>query len=257
MGKSSTPSQLRQENRRFTTTRWSIVVAAGKPDAASAKTALATLCETYWYPVYAFVRRRGYSAHDAQDCTQEFFAALLEKDYVRAAERERGRFRTFLLTAVSRFLSKQRDRARARKRGGGRKVFSIDVEAGEGRYQLEPVDRWTPELMYERGWALALLERVVLRLGQRYAEQGKSALFDRLKPSLTGSETEAVNTKLASELDLTAGALKVAVHRLRRRYRDLLKEEIADTVASSDDVTNEFEYLLAALRGNEQAPTHR
>ena len=225
------------------------MVAAGKPDAASAKTALATLCETYWYPVYAFVRRRGYSAHDAQDCTQEFFAALLEKDYVRTADRERGRFRTFLLTAVSRFLSKQKDSARARKRGGGRKILSIDVEDGEGRYQLEPVDRWTPELMYERSWALALLERVLLRLGQRYAEQGKSALFDRLKPFLTGAETTEMNADLTAELDLTEGALKVAVHRLRRRYRELLKEEIADTVASPDDVPNELEYLLAALRG--------
>ncbi|HEY2252506.1 MAG TPA: sigma factor, partial [Planctomycetaceae bacterium] len=227
MSTPSTPPNPSRDGQRFATTRWSIVVAAGKPDTASARTALATLCETYWYPVYAFVRRRGYSAHDAQDCTQEFFAALLEKDYVRTAERERGRFRTFLLTAVSRFLSKQRDRARTRKRGGGRMIFSIDVEAGEGRYQAEPVDRWTPELMYERSWALALLDRVLSRLGQRYAEQGKSELFDRLKPLLTGSETAAMNAELAAALNLTEGALKVSVHRLRRRYRELLKQEIA------------------------------
>ncbi len=248
----STSSSLPNPSRPgqwFATTRWSIVVAAGKPDTASSQTALATLCETYWYPVYAFVRRRGYSAHDAQDCTQEFFAALLEKDYVRAAEPERGRFRTFLLTAVSRFLSKQRDRAQTRKRGGGRKIFSIDVEAGEGRYQLEPVDRWTPELMYERSWALALLDRVLTRLGQKYADQGKSELFERLKPLLTAADTDADKAELAADLKLSDSALKVAIHRLRRRYRDMLKQEIADTVASPADVANEFEYLLDALRG--------
>jgi len=226
------------------------VVAAGNPDASSSQAALATLCETYWYPVYAFIRRRGFSAHDAQDRTQDFFAALLEKDYVKAAEPERGRFRTFLLTAVSRYLSKQRDRDQARKRGGGRKIFSIDVEAGEGRYRLEPVDRWTAERMYERSWALALLERVLIRLGEKYAEQGKNELFEQLKPLLTGSETEASSRKLAAEMKLSESALKVAIHRLRRRYRDMLKQEIADTVASPEDVTNELEYLLSALRGN-------
>jgi RNA polymerase sigma-70 factor (ECF subfamily) len=189
------------------------VVAAGKPDTDNAKSALATLCETYWYPVYRFVRRRGYSADDAQDCTQEFFAALLEKDYVRAADRERGRFRTVLLTAVSRFLSKQKDRTRATKRGGGRRILSIDLKAGEGRYQLEPVDRWTPELIYERSWALALLERVLARLGGRYAEQGKSELFNRLKPFLAVAGLPATNACLASELNLSEGALKVAIHR--------------------------------------------
>jgi RNA polymerase sigma-70 factor (ECF subfamily) len=224
-------------------------VAAGAPDAPAGKSALATLCQTYWYPVYAFIRRRGFSTADSQDLTQEFFAALLEKDYVRLADRERGRFRTFLLTAVTRFLTKQRERDNAAKRGGGRTVLSLDLESGEARYLLEPAEHWTPERLFERRWALTLLDRVIARLGERYAEQGKRDLFERLKGVLTSADSPDQNEALAAELALSEGALKVAVHRMRRRYRDLLKQEIAETVADPDESGDELDYLLAALRG--------
>jgi DNA-directed RNA polymerase specialized sigma24 family protein len=250
MSRRSSRSDSRSASNRFATTRWSIVLAAarehGGPESGAA---LATLCQTYWYPVYAYVRRRGYPASDAQDRTQAFFTALLEKDYVRLADRERGRFRTFLLTAVSRFLTRQRDRAAAKKRGGGYKLLSIDVATGEGRYAMEHADRWTPERLYERRWALTLLERVLTNLGKRYAEQGTGALFDSLKVFLTDTGRMSTNAEFAANLGLTEGALKVAIHRLRRRYRDLLKREIADTVADSSDVADELEVLLSALRG--------
>jgi DNA-directed RNA polymerase specialized sigma24 family protein len=246
----SSGSDSRAAPKRFATTRWSLVVAAAREHGGpESPVALATLCQIYWYPVYAYIRRRGYPAADAQDRTQAFFTALLEKDFVRLADRERGRFRTFLLTAVSRFLAKQRDRAAAKKRGGDRKLLSIDVTAGEGRYALEPSDRWTPERLYERRWALTLLDRVLANLGQRYAEQGKIALFDTLKAFLTDAERISSSAELAAKLGLTEGALKVAVHRLRRRYRDLLKQQIADTVADTGDVPDELEILLSALRG--------
>jgi len=235
--------------RRFATTRWSIVLAAGERDAGEAAPALATLCEIYWYPVYAFIRRRGMSPADAQDATQGFFAALLEQDYVSSADRERGRFRTFLLTAVSRFLSKQREHNRTLKRGGGRKLLSIDAAVGEDRYLLEPTDDWSPERLFERRWALTLLDRVLARLEQRYTEQGQTQLFEKLQGCLTGADPEVSHTDLAADLKMTPGALKVAIHRLRRRYRDLLKAEIAETVAGADEVADELDYLLAALRG--------
>ncbi len=251
MSDRSSRSDSRAAPKRFATTRWSLVLAAARePGGRESEAALAKLCQTYWYPVYAYIRRRGYPAADAQDRTQAFFEALLEKDYVRLADRERGRFRTFLLTAVSRFLAKQRERAAAKKRGGGHKLLSIDAAAGEDRYALEPSDRWTPERLYERRWALTLLDRVLANLSQRYAEQGKSALFESLKAFLTDGERISTNAELAAKLGLTEGALKVAVHRLRRRYRDLLKQEIADTVADTGDVADELEVLLSALRGD-------
>jgi RNA polymerase sigma-70 factor (ECF subfamily) len=246
---SSVSSSLAGSDRRFATTRWSIVVAAGQRGTAESETALATLCESYWYPVYAFLRRRGLKPADAQDFTQGFFALLLEKDYVRAADRELGRFRTFLLTAVSRYLSKERERRRAKKRGGGQAVLSLDFDAGEVRYQLEPADEWTPERLYERRWALTVLDRVLEKLGQDYARDGRAELFSRLKIFLTGACHLPSYADLAAELALSEGAVKVAVHRLRRRYRELLKEEIAGTVAAPDDVADELNCLLAALRG--------
>jgi RNA polymerase sigma-70 factor (ECF subfamily) len=252
MSKSLTASDSSGAARRFATTRWSIVLAAGERDATGAEPALATLCEIYWYPVYAFIRRRGLSPADAQDATQSFFAALLEKDYVGSADPERGRFRTFLLTAVSRFLSRQRESDRALKRGGGRQLLSIDAAVGEERYQLEPSDDWTPERLFERRWALTLLDRVLTRLEQRYAELGQSPVFNELRGFLTGAPPDAKTIDLAAELQMTEGALKVAIHRLRRRYRDLLKAEIAETVGGTDDVTDELNCLLGALRGGEK-----
>jgi RNA polymerase sigma-70 factor (ECF subfamily) len=234
--------------RKFATTHWSLVVAAGDRRRADADNALATLCEQYWYPVYAFVRRRGYPAADAQDLTQAFFAALLEKDYLRSADCERGRFRTFLLTAVSKFLAKEVERARAQKRGGGRKPLSIDFADAEGRYRLEPADRTTPEMLFERRWAMMLLDRAIERLGADYARKGKTELFKKMRPLLIASDNEAEYSELAADLDMTPGALKVALHRLRRRFGRTLKEQIADTVAGPDEIEDEINRLLAAVR---------
>lgn len=236
-------------DHRFATTRWSLVLAAGRRSSPQAETALAELCETYWYPVYAYIRRRGLSRSDAEDVTQDFFATLLEKDYLQAAEPDRGRFRSLLLTMVKRFLSKQRKQAGAAKRGGGRQLLSLDFESGEQRYQLEPFDDWTPERIFERRWAMTLLDRVLARLAAEYTDKGKSGLFDRLKVYLTGTTGAPTYEETAGALQSTEGAVKVAVHRLRRRYRECLKEEIANTVAGPDCVDDEFEHLLSALRG--------
>jgi DNA-directed RNA polymerase specialized sigma24 family protein len=235
--------------RSFATTHWSIVLAAARGSRPDARAALATLCETYWYPLYAYVRRLGHKADEAQDLTQGFFAALLEKRYVKAADRERGRFRSFLLTALKRFLSKERDRAHARKRGGDAPPISLDLEAGDGRYALEPSHDVTPEAIYERRWALTILDRVIMGLRQNYAGAGKAGLFDRLKEFLTGEPDASPYERVARELGMSEGAVKVAVHRLRRRYRDLLRAEIARTVADPEEVDDELKYLLAVLQG--------
>ena len=234
---------------RFATTRWSIVLEAGHSSSPDSQKALATLCETYWYPLYAYVRRRVLDVHEAQDLTQGFFAVLLEKDYLRAADRDKGRFRSFLLTAFKRFLSKERDRAKTQKRGGGQRVISLDFESGEKRYKLEPLDDWTPEKIFERRWALTLLDQVLARLERDYADKRKLKLFEALKGFLTGRSAAPSYDRLAGELDLSEGSVKVAVHRLRRRYRKLLKEEIANTVADPDEIQDELDHLLSALRG--------
>lgn len=225
------------------------MLAAADRDAPGSDAALADLCETYWYPLYAYVRRRGYREEDARDRTQEFFARLLEKDYLRGADQERGRFRAFLLTAFKRFLSKERDKALAVKRGGGRRRLSLDVETAEGRYRLEPSHVETAERIYERRWALTLLERVLARLRERYETDGNGALFDRLKGFLSGEAEGETYSRLGEELDLQEGAVKVAVHRLRRRYGKLLREEIAQTVSGPEDVEDELRHLREALGG--------
>jgi RNA polymerase sigma factor (sigma-70 family) len=232
---------------RFATTRWTLVVAAGAQTRPESRAALAQLCETYWYPVYAYVRRRGHSADDAADLTQAFFAELLEKQSLAAADRDRGRFRAFLLTVLKRFLGHERDRARAQKRGGGRRVVSLDISAAEGRYQLEPAHDATPDRLFERRWALTLLEQVLARLADDYAARGKSDLFEHLKVFLTGSSGAPPYAEVAAGLGMTESAVKVAVHRLRQRYRDLLHEEIAATIAGPEDVGDELSRLMAAL----------
>lgn len=233
---------------RFATTHWSIVLAAGQGTSSEAQSALGTLCQTYWYPLYAFVRRRGYHAAEAQDLTQEFFVRLLEKGYVRTANRERGRFRSFLLIAFKRFLSKERDRARAKKRGGGRKILALDFESGESQYSLEPAHEVTPERIYEQRWALTLLDRVFARLREEFDQAGKQKEFNCLKVYLTGEAGTPSYREAAAELGMTEGAVKAAVHRLRRRYRDLVREEIFQTVAGPEDVDEELQHLFVALR---------
>lgn len=215
---------------RFATTRWSVVVSARSSGTPEAGKALASLCEDYWFPLYAFVRRAGYSADDSQDLTQEFFARLLARQSLTNVDRERGKFRSFLLAALKHFLADEWDRAHARKRGGTQTVISLDSLDAEARYRLEPASELTPERLFEKQWALSLLEHVLARLRSELAAQGKSLLFDALKDTLSGV-LPASYAVLGARLGMSEGAVKVAAHRLRRRYRALLEEEISQTVA--------------------------
>jgi RNA polymerase sigma-70 factor (ECF subfamily) len=233
--------------RPFATTRWSLVAVAGQGCSPESREALATLCQIYWYPLYAYARRLA-SAHDAQDLTQAFFAELLEKDYLRAADPQRGKFRSFLLTAFKHFLSRQRERACAQKRGGGRSPLALDFQAGEQRYRLEPADHVTPEMVYERQWALGILEQTLARLRQEMASAGKEKFFECLKGALEGEGTQQSYARIGEELGISEQAVKVAVYRLRRRYQELLRAEIAQTVASPEEIDDELRALFAAVR---------
>lgn len=232
----------------FVTTRWSQVVAAGRPnDSARARVALEQLCQTYWYPLYAFVRRQGHAPHDAQDLTQEFFARLLERNALGAADRERGRFRSFLLSALKHFLRDEWDKLRAQKRGSGQNLLSLDAGDAESRYALEPADTLTADRIFERRWAMLLLDRAVERLRAEHEAAGKLAQFEALKASLAGSRESQPYSELAAQLGLSEGAVKVAVHRLRQRYREVIRAEIAETVAGEAEVEAELKHLMAAL----------
>jgi RNA polymerase sigma factor (sigma-70 family) len=233
-----------QSAARFATTHWSMVAAAGGKS-PQARQALAALCETYWYPVYAYFRRQAVRADQAEDMTQDFFTRLLEKDDLAKVDRNKGRFRSFLLAACSHFLANERDRQRTLKRGGKHKVLSLDFRHGEDRLALEPVDDTTPEKLFERRWAMALLDQVLKRLRGEYAAAGKARLFDVLKPLITSGKSG--HEELARRLDTTTGAVKTAGHRLRRRYRELLSEEIARTVADPRQVEDEIRELFAAI----------
>jgi RNA polymerase sigma-70 factor (ECF subfamily) len=235
-------------NNSFATTHWSLVLAAGKGASADAQQALTALCQSYWYPLYAFVRRQGHQPDDAQDLTQEFFARLLEKHYLQSADPERGRFRSFLLTAFKRFLSKEHDRERTKRRGGGRNLLPLDFEARERQYSQEPAHESTAEKIYEQRWALTLLDRVFARLRDEFDQTSKQKDFNCLKVYLTGEAGTPSYQDVAAKLAMTEGAVKVAVHRLRRRYRDLVREEIAQTVAGPEEVDEELRHLFAALR---------
>lgn len=232
---------------RFATTRWSVVLSAGRPDPSQAYEALSRLAKTYWYPLYAFVRRQGYSAHDAQDLTQEYLARLLEKNYLAEVDRSKGRFRSFLLASLKHFLANEWDKARALKRGGGHRIVSFDAPTAETRYQQEPADDLSADRIYERRWALTFLDRVLQSLREDYAGQGKAELFEALKGTLTTGRSDAPYADIARDLGMTEGAIKVAVHRLRQRYRDTLHREIADTVAHPSEVDKEIRHLFAAL----------
>lgn len=238
-----------EPSARFATTRWSLVVRANAADVSEAESALETLCEAYWYPLYAFARRRGHSAHDAMDHTQAFFARVLEKDYLHSADQQRGRFRSFLLTMFKRFLSKEHDRATAQKRGGPRRLLSLDVDSAEKLYRREPATEQTPERIFERRWALLLLERALSRLEAEYAQKEKLDLFARLRVYLTGDGGGTNYAAVAESLAMSEGAIKVAVHRLRQRYRDVLCDEVAQTVAREEDIEEELQALRRAIRG--------
>jgi RNA polymerase sigma factor (sigma-70 family) len=231
----------------FQSTRWTLVLAAGHKSSPDSQEALAALCETYWYPLYAYVRRHGAEVHRAQDLTQDFFARLLEKNLLAVAQPERGRFRTFLLSTLKNFLCNEYDKVRAKKRGGDRLVLSLDFEAGESRYQREPAHSLTAERLFERQWALAVLDRVLAQLRAEFAGAGKEPLFDALKAFLTAGRGEASYAAAAEALGMTEGAVRVAAHRLRRRYRELLRAEVAQTVAEPDEIDDEIRRLFETL----------
>jgi RNA polymerase sigma-70 factor (ECF subfamily) len=229
----------------FATTRWSLVVAAQHKADPQAHDALADLCRLYWYPLYAFIRRRGHDASDAEDLTQAFFARLLEKDALAAVTPTRGRFRSFLLSSCQHFLANERQRANALKRGGGRVVL-LDLTDAEVRYRREPAHQETPERLFERRWALALLARVLERLREEYEAGGKARLFDAIRGQLTGDGTVPYSA-LGEDLGMSEGAVKTAVHRLRKRYGELLREEIGETVVAEAEIDEEIQALFQAL----------
>jgi RNA polymerase sigma factor (sigma-70 family) len=230
---------------QFPTTRWTLVVAAGDSHRKEARSALVYLCENYWYPLYAYLRRRGYPAHRAQDLTQEFFIRVLEGRYLDRADPEKGRFRSFILTSLKFFVADEEDRDRAQKRGGGT-VEPLEFPSGEQRYQREPAHDETPERIFERRWALTVLDRVVERLREEFVQHGRPEHFERLKVFLLG-QSDAPYAALAGEMNTSEGSLKVAIHRLRKRYRELFRQEIADTVADPAEVESELRFLAAVL----------
>jgi RNA polymerase sigma-70 factor (ECF subfamily) len=234
----------------FVTTHWSVVLTAARSDSTQAREALGHLCRLYWYPIYYFVRRQGYPVHDAQDLTQEFFARLLEKHWIASADQSRGRFRSFLLMILKRFLAGEWHKAHAQKRSGGPACELLPLDAAETRYSREPADPCTPEDAFEKQWALTLLENVMGRLRADYEQDGRGLLFETLKPCLMGSRESQPYTTLAAALGMSEGAVKVAVHRLRERYRDQLRVAIAGTVAEPGDVDAELKHLFRVLARN-------
>ena len=238
--------------RDFPTTRWTLVLAAGDPARQEHRAALVSLCEGYWYPLYAFVRRRGYSADEAKDLTQEFFVRLLEGRYLDRVDPEKGRFRSFLLSSLKFFLADDMDRNRAQKRGGG-VPLPFEVSLGEDLYRREPAHEDTPERIFERRWAHSVLDIVVARLRDEFVQHGRLDHFNKLKLFLVG-QAEVPYSVLARELDTSEGALKVAIHRLRKRYRELIRLEIAETVTDPSDVESELRFLASALAANKRGP---
>jgi RNA polymerase sigma factor (sigma-70 family) len=232
---------------RFATTEWSLILSAADHASPRFRQALGELCQKYWYPLYAFVRRQGHLPAEAEDLTQEFFLRLVEKDFLDAAGPEKGKFRTFMLVCLKRFLANQHDRKLAQKRGGRSRLVSFDIAAAESSYQLEPVEPTTPERIFERRWALALLDCVVQRLQSEYTAAGKQQLFSELKVFLVMQEVPATYAELSARLQLSEGALKVAVHRLRKRYGELLSAEVARTLDGRTSVKEEINELIAAL----------
>jgi RNA polymerase sigma factor (sigma-70 family) len=245
----ATPSQpdFSPAAAQFTTTHWSVVLAAGHGSVPGAQEALETLCRTYWYPLYIYVRRQGQSPHDAQDLTQEFFARLLEKKYLRLADPDRGKFRAFLLKSLKHFLVNEWQKARTQKRGGGQCIIPLDAEIAESRYAAEPFQALNLDLVYEKRWALTLIEAVIARSRESYAAAGRLPVFETLKGFIWGDQAALSYAEAAPQLGLTEGAVKVAVHRLRGRYRELLREEIAKTVATPGEVDEELQHLMAVL----------
>ena len=231
----------------FRTTAWTLILAAAGESTEDSTQALERLCQIYWKPVYAFIRRHGYNPDEAQDLCQAFFAALLEKKSLAAADKERGKFRSFLLTAVKHFLANEWDRAHALKRGGGKVALSLDLKETEGWYVPAAVESATPETLFERRWALSLLEHVVTKLRSEFTVTGRTAQFEVLSAFLNPESDTVSYEEAAQATGLSVGALRTAVHRLRRRYRALLRAEIAETVSTPEETDDEIRFLLSAL----------
>lgn len=231
----------------FPTTHWSAVLTAREKSSSQAQRALTELCQTYWYPLYVYIRRRGNNPVEAEDLTQSFFERLLEKDYLSDLTPGMGRFRSFLLTAVKHFLANEWDRSQTQRRGGGATLVSLDEQEAERRYQLELVENVTPETLFEQRWALTVLERVLARLREEFVAGNKADLFEQLKGFLSADLPSGSYRQAAANTGLKEGTVKVAVHRLRRRYGDLLRAEIAQTIADPAEVESELRHLISVL----------
>lgn len=231
----------------FQTTQWSLVIKAGSDDSRTAHAALSKLCEIYWYPLYAFVRRYGAGPDDARDLTQGFLTSLIERKDIENVDKERGRFRAFLLASLKHFLANDAARRNTQKRGGGIQIATLEFENAEGRYHFEPAEPVTPETLYERRWALTVIDRVLAHLRSEWAAANRTTEFDELKACLLGDGPSGGYAAVADRLSTTEGAVRVAVHRLRRRFRRQLQQEIGETVSDVDEVDDEIRYLLRAL----------
>jgi DNA-directed RNA polymerase specialized sigma24 family protein len=229
----------------FATTHWSVLLEARQENSPRASDALAKLCQTYWYPLYAYVRRHGHNHHEAQDLTQEFFARLLSRSFLTAVDQERGKFRWFLLCALKRFLANEWEREHAAKRGGWKPRVFLDAEGAEGRYREELVNSSTPEILFDLHWGITLLEEARQTIQREYAESGRGAIFDQLKVFLSGDRAALSRAEAGTALGLSEGAVKVAVHRLRQRYRECLRQIIARTVLTPAEVDEEIRYLFS------------
>jgi len=241
---SSTPAS---SGAIFATTHWSVVLSAQDRDSPRSAEALETLCRAYWYPLYAYARRAGHSPADAEDLTQGFFARLLEKDYLQSAAREKGRFRSFLLMALKRFLANEWDRQHAQKRGGFAPMVAIDQALAESRFGSEPAHSLQPDVLFERQWAMTLLDRTMAGLQEEYQSTGRARLFECLRSCLAKDESALPYAEIAVRLNLTEAAVKMAVQRLRARYREILRAEIADTVSSPEEIEEEIRHLFSAF----------
>lgn len=236
-------------NRWFPPTHWTQVMAARQEGSAEAADALEHLCSTYWYPIYAYIRRKGHSDEDAKDIAQGFFHHILERNLLGSADRARGKFRSFLLGSLNYFLANRRDFERAKKRGGDATFISMDDKSPEERYALEPVDDVSPEKLFDRRWAFDLLGQAVIHLRAEYCRQGKELLFDQLKPFLKEETGSGDYTPLASALQMSPGAIGTAVHRLRQRYAEMIEAEIARTVAGVEEIAKERDYIFEVVSG--------
>lgn len=237
-------------NDEFKTTHWSLVVSSREKDSTIRRDSLGELCEAYWYPLFAYLRRKGHSPEQAADYVQSFFLELIDKEFLETVSPEKGHFRWFLMSAIQRYVAKQIERQAAQKRGGERQFFSLNVEDAEQRYRLEPDDGWSAEKLFDRRWALAVLEQALERLQADQEKKGKLELYLALQPTLSGIPMNGEQyTEIGERFGMLAGAVKVAALRLRQKYRDTIREIVAQTVVKSDDVSDELDELLSALQG--------